>query len=70
MSMRARLARLEATTRDYRPLREWTDAELEAYLRRTGGIADGVHITDVMLAQISAQGLGLLNEARHYLGGD
>lgn len=56
MNIRARVGKLEAAIGHHRPLYEWSDAELEDFLRRTAGgeleWPANSEITDEMLGKL------------------
>lgn len=53
MNIRARIGKLEMTVGRWQCLQELSDAELEARIRKAGGLDDSVALTDDLLQNLS-----------------
>lgn len=63
MNIRARVGKLETIVGRYLPLRELSDAQLEARIRTAAGLGDDVELTDELLHQLSTDVRAALTEA-------
>ncbi len=63
MNIRTRIGKLELTVGRCLPLRELSDAQLEARIRAAAGLGDDVELTDDLLHKLSIDAHMVLTEA-------